>query len=81
VTAVLGAAPSAGLVLTGGATALAVVRALGAVEFRLTSEVAAGLPKGEMVVGDRRVPVVTKSGGFGAQDALRRAAEALEVCT
>jgi uncharacterized protein YgbK (DUF1537 family) len=81
VTAVLGAAPSAGLVLTGGATALAVVSAVGAVEFRLTSEVAAGLPQGEIVVGDRRVPVVTKSGGFGAQDALCRAAEAVEVCT
>jgi uncharacterized protein YgbK (DUF1537 family) len=79
VTAVLDAAPYAGLVLTGGATALAVAIALGADEVCLLSEVTPGLPQGEMVVGDRRIPVVTKSGGFGAQDALCRAAEALEV--
>ncbi len=40
----------------------------------------AGLPLGELVMGSRRVPVVTKSGGFGAPDALNRAAEALEAC-
>jgi uncharacterized protein YgbK (DUF1537 family) len=45
----------------------------------LLSEVTPGLPQGEMVWGDRPIPVVTKSGGFGAQDALCRAAEALEV--
>lgn len=78
---VLDAAPSAGLVLTGGATALAVATALRAGELRLLSEVTAGLPQGEMVVGDRRIPVVTKSGGFGAQDALCHAAEALEDCS
>jgi len=78
--AVLEAAPSVGLVLTGGATALAVATALRAVELRLLSEVAEGLPLGEMVVGDRRIPVVTKSGGFGAKDSLCRAAEALEAC-
>lgn len=80
VRAVVAAAPSVGLVLTGGATALAVATALGALELRLLSEVAEGLPLGEMVVGDRRIPVVTKSGGFGARDALCRAAEALEDC-
>ncbi|MBK5248611.1 MAG: hypothetical protein JJE50_04115 [Actinomycetales bacterium] len=80
VRAVVDAAPSVGLVLTGGATALAVATALGARELRLLSEVAEGLPLGEMVVGDRRIPVVTKSGGFGSQDSLCRAAEALEDC-
>lgn len=80
VRAVVNAAPSVGLVLTGGATALAVAVALGATEVRLLSEVAEGLPLGEMVVGDRRIPVVTKSGGFGARDSLCRAAEALEDC-
>jgi len=79
VTGVLDAAPSAGLVLTGGATALAVATVLGAHEVCLLSEVTPGLPQGEMVMRDRRIPVVTKSGGFGAQDALCRAAEALEV--
>lgn len=80
VSAVLEAVPAVGLVLTGGATALAVATALGATEMRLLAEVAEGLPLGELVRGDRRVPVVTKSGGFGARDALRRAAEALEAC-
>jgi uncharacterized protein YgbK (DUF1537 family) len=80
VSAVLEAVPAVGLVLTGGATALAVATALGATEVRLLAEVAEGLPLGELVMGDRRVPVVTKSGGFGARDALWRAAEALEAC-
>jgi len=80
VAAILDGAPSAGLVLTGGATALAVATALGATEVRLLSEVTEGLPLGELFTGDRRIPVVTKSGGFGAPDALRRAAEALEEC-
>ncbi|MHA6629636.1 four-carbon acid sugar kinase family protein [Pseudonocardia sichuanensis] len=78
--AVLDAVPGTGLVLTGGATALAVADALGATELRLHGEVVAGLPLGVLVAGPRRVPVVTKSGGFGAPDALTRAAEALEAC-
>jgi D-threonate/D-erythronate kinase len=78
--AVLDAVPGTGLVLTGGATALAVAGALGATELRLHGEVGAGLPIGVLVAGPRRVPVVTKSGGFGAPDALTRAAEALEAC-
>jgi uncharacterized protein YgbK (DUF1537 family) len=69
----------AGLVLTGGATALAVASALGATELRLRREVSEGLPLGELVTGSRRVPVVTKSGGFGDPHALVRAAEALEA--
>lgn len=80
VAAIVAGAPSVGLVLTGGATALAVATALGALEFRLLSEVAEGLPLGELVTGDRRIPAVTKSGGFGAPDSLCRAAEALEEC-
>lgn len=72
-------APEAALVLTGGATALAVATALGATELRLRREVSEGLPLGELVTGSRRVPVVTKSGGFGDRDALTRAAEALEA--
>ncbi|WP_158228014.1 four-carbon acid sugar kinase family protein [Pseudonocardia sp. MH-G8] len=78
--AVLDAVPDTGLVLTGGATALAVADALGATELRLHGEVEAGLPLGELIVGPRRVPVVTKSGGFGAPGALAHAAEALEAC-
>jgi uncharacterized protein YgbK (DUF1537 family) len=80
VAAIVAGTPSAGLVLTGGATALAAATALGATELRLLSEVSEGLPHGELVIGDRRIPVVTKSGGFGAPDSLCRAAEALEEC-
>ncbi|WP_232662071.1 four-carbon acid sugar kinase family protein [Pseudonocardia sp. TRM90224] len=71
--------PGVRLVLTGGATALAVANALGATELRLHGEVAPGLPIGELLTADRAIPVVTKSGGFGAPDALCRAVEALEV--
>jgi uncharacterized protein YgbK (DUF1537 family) len=77
VVAVVEALPSVGLVLTGGATALAVATALGARELRVLAEVAEGLPLGELVTDGSRVPVVTKSGGFGARDALLRAADAL----
>jgi uncharacterized protein YgbK (DUF1537 family) len=80
VAAIVAGAPAAGLVLTGGATALAVTTALEAMELRLLSEVTVGLPLGELVTSDRRIPVVTKSGGFGAPDSLCRAAEALEEC-
>jgi uncharacterized protein YgbK (DUF1537 family) len=79
VAAVVAAVPELGLVLTGGTTALAVATALGARELRVLAEVAEGLPLGELVADRQRVPVVTKSGGFGARDALRRAAEALET--
>jgi len=32
------------------------------------------------VLVDRRIPVITKSGGFGACDALLQAATTLEAC-
>lgn len=79
VHAILGEVPAAGLVLTGGATALAVAVTLGAAALRLRGELSEGLPLGELVVGDRRIPVVTKSGGFGDAHALIRAAESLEA--
>ena len=78
---VVRAVPGLGLVLTGGATSLAVATALGASALRVLSEAAEGLPLGDLEVGDRRVPVVTKSGGFGQQDALLRAVDALEDCS
>jgi uncharacterized protein YgbK (DUF1537 family) len=78
VAEVTAAVPGAGLVLTGGATALAVATALGATELRVVAEAGAGLARGELHLPDHRVPVVTKSGGFGGRDALRRAVDALE---
>jgi uncharacterized protein YgbK (DUF1537 family) len=80
VAAIVTAAPTAALVMTGGATALAVAKALAAVEFRLLAEVGPGIALGEIWLADRRIPAVTKSGGFGAGDALVRAAETLEAC-
>jgi uncharacterized protein YgbK (DUF1537 family) len=80
VVAIVTAAPAAALIMTGGATALAVATALGATEFRVLGEVGPGLALGELVLADRRIPAVTKSGGFGAGDALVRAAEMLEAC-
>jgi uncharacterized protein YgbK (DUF1537 family) len=77
--AIVEAAPTAALIVTGGATALAVATALRATELRVLGEVDPGLALGEMVLVDRRIPTVTKSGGFGAGDALVRAAQMLEA--
>jgi len=74
------AVPTAALVLTGGATALAVSRALGASEFRLLAEISPGIAIGELVLADRSIPTITKSGGFGAEDALLQAVTTLETC-
>jgi len=65
-----------GLVLTGGATAVAVARRLGAAGIRLEGEVEAGVPIGALI-GPRAYPVVTKAGGFGAPDTLVGVVEAL----
>jgi len=65
-----------GLVLTGGATAVGVARRLGASGILLGGEVEAGVPIGTLI-GPNPYPVVTKAGGFGEQDTLSRAVEAL----
>jgi uncharacterized protein YgbK (DUF1537 family) len=62
--------------LTGGDTASLVCRALGATGIRLHHEVAPGIPRGAIGGGPLDgAPVVTKSGGFGAPDALIRIAD------
>jgi uncharacterized protein YgbK (DUF1537 family) len=65
-----------GLVLTGGSTAVAVSRALGASGIRLRGEVEAGVPVGTLI-GPGPYTVVTKAGGFGGRDALLGAVESL----
>jgi uncharacterized protein YgbK (DUF1537 family) len=66
-----GAPPT--LVLTGGATALAVCRALGAAGIRLTGELSPGLAWGTLLDGPAaHLVVVTKAGGFGDPDTLVR---------
>ena len=64
------------LVVSGGDTAAAVCRAAGARRIDLCDEVLPGIPWGFLRCGRLDgVPVVTKSGGFGAPDALVRVAE------
>ena len=60
-----------GLILTGGDTAIAVCRALGAKGMVVSREMAPGIPMCALVGGDYDgAPVVTKAGGFGAEEAL-----------
>jgi uncharacterized protein YgbK (DUF1537 family) len=65
-----------GLVLTGGSTAVAVSRALGASGIRLSGELEAGVPVGALI-GPKPYAVVTKAGGFGRPDTLVGAVESL----
>jgi uncharacterized protein YgbK (DUF1537 family) len=63
----------AGLFLTGGSTARAALLALRVAGLRLEDEPLPGIAAGVALGGvwDGR-PVITKSGGFGAPDAIRR---------
>ena len=63
---------AAALVLSGGDTASAVCRALGATRIELAGEIAPGIPQGFL---DGRSRVATKSGGFGAPDAFIQIAD------
>ena len=67
------------LVLTGGETARAVLRALGARTIRLTGQPQPGIPLGCL---DRPwpLPVALKAGGFGDRDALARLVHQLTSC-
>ncbi len=67
------------LILTGGETALLVVRALGAHSFILQGEFAPGIPWGTIQGGDAHgLTVVTKSGGFGSPAAFNEILTALK---
>jgi uncharacterized protein YgbK (DUF1537 family) len=68
-----------GLALTGGDTAVSCCAALGATALTVFSEVAPGIPIGELRGGEASgLPVVTKAGAFGAEDALALAVDALK---
>jgi D-threonate/D-erythronate kinase len=66
-----------GLVLTGGDTAIHVTRRIGADHLILEREVEPGIPLGRLGA-DVTLPVVTKAGGFGSDDALVHAMNALK---
>ncbi|GAB0117744.1 four-carbon acid sugar kinase family protein [Acidisoma sp. 7E03] len=59
------------LFLTGGETARAVLTVLGVGGIRLVGEIEPGVPWGE-TEGALRRPVITKAGGFGTAETLRR---------
>lgn len=63
-----------GIILTGGATALAVLEKIGAKTLKIIEEVQPGIPLIELSNG---VKVVTKAGGFGLDDALVEASQFL----
>jgi uncharacterized protein YgbK (DUF1537 family) len=59
------------VVLTGGETAAAVLRALGALRIELDGAPSRGLALGRLVVDETcALPVLTKAGGFGPPDLL-----------
>jgi D-threonate/D-erythronate kinase len=66
----------AGMLFTGGDTAMLVCNCLGAYAIRLVDEVAPGIPWGNLCGGSfDGLPVATKAGGFGDRDALLRCEE------
>ena len=65
-----------GLVLTGGDTAVHVARRLGATGLLVEDELEPGVVFGRLI-GPHPFRIVTKAGGFGSPDALRRATAAL----
>lgn len=61
----------AGMIVTGGDTAIAIAEALGVEALWLRGEVRSGVPWGTWLGGaGAGVPVVTKAGGFGETDVL-----------
>ena len=73
--------PLAGMLFTGGDTAMLVCNRLGAYAIRLMDEIAPGMPWGNLCGGSfDGLPVVTKAGGFGGRDALLHCAEFFGSC-
>ncbi|MEO8017743.1 MAG: nucleotide-binding domain containing protein, partial [Pseudomonadota bacterium] len=59
------------LVATGGETAAALLAHLGVEGLRLVDEIEPGIPLG-LTLGEVSVPAVTKAGGFGNEECLKR---------
>jgi len=61
----------AGLVLTGGDTALRMINTMGAYGIRIEKEIMPGIPIGKVIGGKHEGTwVITKAGGFGDEDAI-----------
>jgi uncharacterized protein YgbK (DUF1537 family) len=58
--------PLSGIIITGGATALAITKRLGIKNIEILDEVQPGIP----VIKLDKLPTITKAGGFGQQDSL-----------
>jgi len=68
--------PLAGIVFTGGDTGTLVCKVLGVQTIQLRDEIAPGLPWGTLCGGAfPNLPIASKSGGFGNDDALLRSAD------
>jgi uncharacterized protein YgbK (DUF1537 family) len=76
----VGALEPAGVVVTGGETAESLLSHLGAHRCRLIGEIEPGVPVGRLAGGSAdALPVVLKAGGFGTDDVLARACDALRL--
>ncbi|HOX11898.1 MAG TPA: four-carbon acid sugar kinase family protein [Spirochaetales bacterium] len=74
--------PDPGVAATGGDVARALLSALGSRAVDLLGEVSPGIPLCAVRGGERPgLFLVTKAGGFGAPDALEKAAALLSTCT
>jgi uncharacterized protein YgbK (DUF1537 family) len=68
-----------GMVLTGGDTAMTVIKAIGAESIKLDDEIEAGIAVGTVSGGSfSGIRVVTKAGAFGNESSLLRAVEYLK---
>jgi uncharacterized protein YgbK (DUF1537 family) len=63
-----------GIIITGGATALAITKRLGTSKIEILDEVQPGIP----VLRLDHLPAITKAGGFGAPDALIQSTQYLK---
>lgn len=71
---ILASCKVAGLVLTGGDTALAVCKGLGGIGITVLDEIIPGMPSGRLVGGPHAgLMIVTKAGSFGEEDAIVQA--------
>ncbi|NLA91585.1 MAG: four-carbon acid sugar kinase family protein [Synergistaceae bacterium] len=68
----------AGLFATGGEIAIKIVQALGGGGVSLLEEVEPGIPLVRLMGGRAEgLPIITKAGGFGSEDAMKRCIEVL----